>query len=644
MFRLRSQERTVKILLGAVLGMVSIGMLLYLVPQPVSSLGSGTEGIADVAGERIGATDLQRRYDQLTVRQTIPSALRPLYLRQILDQMVFDRLLEVEAERLGLSVSNQEVTDRIRLILPDAFPGGQFIGMSEYAVLVQQRLGMSVDEFEGELKTTLLEEKFRDLVTAGIEVTPLEVMQEFVRRNEKATITYVLITPSAIASEITPSGQDLEAYYAQNKSRYQVPEERSARYLLLDLNQLRQHLVISDDELRTYYNQHQDLYKVPEQVHLEHILFKTIGKTDAEVAEIRAKAEKVLAETKHGGNFEELAKRYSEDPASATKGGDIGWITHGQTTPELEQAAFSLPKGAISDLIHTEYGFDILKVLDHQTAHTKSFEEVRTSILDLLMSNKLDETANRLADQMASVVRQSNRKSLQDVLAALDATGRASAVTGETPLVTVEQPIGELGNAPEVRDALFSQRLGELSLPIKTDRGYVIVSVKQVVPAHQGTFDEVRQRVAADYIKQKSAEAARAKAEELAKRAASGESLEKAAKALGLEAKTSEPFTRAGNIPGVGSGAQLTAAFTMKPGETSPATPLEASWLVYTVVKRDEPGPADFAQQGSDITQELVASKQEAAFEAFRVALEDQMEKAGKLRINEQNLKRISGA
>ncbi len=645
MFRtLQSQQRAVKIILGVVLGLVSIGMLLYLVPQPVSSLESGTEGIADVAGERITATDLQHRYDQLTAQQSIPSALRPLYLRQILDQMVFDRLLEVEADRLGIGVTSSEETDRIALILPDAFPGGRFIGMTQYEALVQQRFGMSVDEFESQLKTGLLEEKFRDLVTSGIGVSPQEVMQEFFRRNEKVTIAYALVEPGAVASEVKLSDEDLQAYYEQNKSRYQVPEERSASYLLLDLGQLRQHLTVSGDELRSYYNQHLDLYKLPEQVHLEHILFKTIGKTDAEVVEIRAKAEKVLAEAKHGGNFEELAKKYSGDPASAAKGGDIGWITRGQTVPEFEQVAFSLPKGAISDLVRTEYGFDIIKVLDHQSARTKSFEEVRSSILELLLSRKVDQTANRLADQMANVVRQSNRKSLQDVLAALDPTGRACAVTGETPLVTVEQPMGELGNSTEVRDALFSQRPGELSLPIKIDRGYVIVSVKQVIPGHQGTFDEVRQRVEADYIQQKAAETARAKAEELAERIASGQSLEKAAKSLGLEAKTSEPFTRSGTIPGVGGAAQLPGAFTVKPGETSPATPLGKNWIVYTVTKREEPPPAEFAQQSSDIAQELGASKREAAFEAFRNALEAQMEKTGKLRINEQNLKRISGS
>jgi len=641
---LQSQQRAVKIILGAVLGLVSLGMLLYLVPAPVSSLEGGSEGIADVAGERITSIDLQRRYDVIAARQSVPSALRPLYLRQILDQMVFDRLLEVEAGRLGIGVTDKELAERIRLILPEAFPGGNWVGTGQYDALVQQRFGFGVDQFEQQLRTALLEEKFHGLVTAGIGVSPQEVMQEFFRRNEKVKIAYALISPDAIAAEIKPDGKDLETYYEQQKRRYQVPEQRSVGYLLLDSNQLRQHLAVGDDELLAYYKQHLDLYAVPERVHLQHILFKTIGKTDAEVAEIRAKAAKVLDEARHGAKFDELAKKNSEDPGSASKGGDIGWIVRGQTAPEFEQVAFRLPKESISDLIQTRYGFDIIKVLDHEDAHTKSFDQMRGSILGLLLAAKLNQTASQIADQMAGVVRQSNRKTFADVLAALDSTGKASVVTGETPLVSVGQPIGELGKSTEVRDAVFSQPAGELSLPIKVGRGFVIVSVRQIVPSHQGTFDEVRARVEADYVKEKSAELARARAEELAKRAASGEGLEKAAKALGIPVKVTDPFTRAGTVPDVGGGEQLAPAFTMKVGETGPATQIGGKWIVYTVTDRQEPPPDEYVKQSSEISQEMLASKQEAAFEAFRLALEDQMKAAGKLRINEDNLKRIGGS
>src|SRR4029077_17504842 len=126
---------------------------------------------------------------------------------------------------------------------------------------------------------------------------------------------------------------------------------------LLDLSKLRATTTVSDDTLRAYYNSHIDEYKVENRAHVEHILFKTVGKTDAEVAEIRQKAEDALKQAKHGANFENLAKKYSEDDGTKAKGGDLGWIVDGQTVPEFQQAAFTLPKGAISDLVKTQYGF-----------------------------------------------------------------------------------------------------------------------------------------------------------------------------------------------------------------------------------------------------------------------------------------------
>ena len=110
--------------------------------------------------------------------------------------------------------------------------------------------------------------------------------------------------------------------------------------------------------------------------------------------ETRQKAEDVLKQAKHGANFEDLAKKYSEDDGSKPKGGDLGWIVEGQTVPEFQQVAFSLPKGAISDLVKTQYGFHIIKVLDRETAHTQSFEEVRGAILATELDQKVAAEAN----------------------------------------------------------------------------------------------------------------------------------------------------------------------------------------------------------------------------------------------------------
>src|SRR6202030_1680633 len=107
--------------------------------------------------------------------------------------------------------------------------------------------------------------------------------------------------------------------------------------------------------------------------------FKTVGKTDAESEEIRKKAEDVLKKAKGGANFGALAKQYSDD-TSKDKGGDLDWIVRGQTVPEFEAVAFGLPKGSVSDLVKTQYGFHIIKVIDRENARTQTIDEVRPAI------------------------------------------------------------------------------------------------------------------------------------------------------------------------------------------------------------------------------------------------------------------------
>ncbi|HVB98093.1 MAG TPA: peptidylprolyl isomerase [Candidatus Dormibacteraeota bacterium] len=640
MFDLHSRDLTVKIVLGVVLGMVSLGMLLYLVPMPNTPLQTGTDALADVAGQRITVGDVQRRLDLMSQQQQIPQQMRGLYAHQILDQMIFSRLLEMESSRLGIRVSDQDVADEIRQLLPAAFPKGKWIGAQAYTTMVQQQFGLTVSDFEDELRRGLLEEKFRQLVTADVFVTPQDVRQEYLRQNEKVKIDYVQVNPGVLAAKLQPTESELQGWYDAHKSEYQVPEKRSANYLLLDLNLLQKNTVIPDNQLQAYYNAHIDQYKVPERVHVEHILFMTVGKTDAEIAEIRKQAEQVLQAVKHGGDFAKLAKQYSEDPGSKAKGGDLGWIIRGQTVPAFQQAAFSLPVGQVSDLVKTQYGFHIIKVLGREAAHTLSFTEVRGQILQTLLTAQVQKESQQISDNMASIVGQSSRQSLAAVENALGPQAKASLVMGQTPLVSVTQPIPGFGGSNSLRDALFAQGTGQLSLPIDTPQGYLILDVNQIVPTHQGTSAEVHDRVQSDYIQAKSSDEARLEAGNLAAALKQGKPLAQAAKALGLPVQSAE-FSRVGSVGNVPA-RQFLAAFTAPVGQAQGPMQVNSDWYVYAVTAHEEPSEATFETQRSSIRQELLTTAQNNAFDAFRRALENQMKKQGNLTINNANLKQIT--
>jgi peptidyl-prolyl cis-trans isomerase D len=631
------RNRWIKITMGVILGLIIVSMVITLIPGLMNGTtgGDAPDAIASVGGQNITIVDFQQEFQQATRNQAIPPMLRAAYSKQVLDQMIFQRALEFEADRLGMRVTPQEQTERIKELLPTAWSGSTWL-KDRYPNEVQTKYGMTVEQFEGLLRDDMLSEKFHEMVTDGITVTPQEIAQEFIWRNEKVKIDYVFIKPADLASSIHPSDADLTAWFAKNSSAYQVPERRSARYALLDLSKLRAATQVSDDSLRAYYNEHIDDYKVENRAHVEHILFKTIGKTDAEIAEIHQKAEDVLKQAKHGANFEDLAKKYSEDDGTKPKGGDLGWIVDGQTVPEFQQAAFSVPKGSISDLVKTQYGFHIIKVLDRETAHTKSFEEVRDSILQPVLDQKVSAQAGDISNQMAAAVRQSDRQSLDEL------AKKFHLDVGETPPVAATDPILPLGNSPELHQVLFGLHTGELSQPIQIESGFVILTVKDVLQAHQGTLAEVHDRVLADYQRERSFDLASARAQELSKRAQAGEDFDKAAKELDLGVKTSDAFARAGSIPDVGTAKQLAAAFKMTVGQVSGPTRAGENWVVFRIVTHDPPNMEDLAKQKDDIQQQLLQSKQNAAFDAFHTTLIDRLTKEGKLTINAEAMNRVT--
>jgi peptidyl-prolyl cis-trans isomerase D len=624
----------VRIILGAVVGVLGLGMLLYLVPQGPNSDAESGDVVAKIGGDQtVTLAEVRQQLSEIERRNQVPKPLEGLYARQILSQLVYTKEVQYEANRLGIKVTNEEIADRVRQYLPTAFNGGNPVGMDQYAQQVQQRFGMAVPAFEDQIKQLLLEEKFRRLVTDGISASPAELQEQFRYQNEKVKLDYALIKPEDLEAKITPDEAEIKAAYEKRKSQYQIPEKRVAEYGLVDLTKLRQSVQISDDDLKARYQRDIQQYEVPNRVHVEHILFMTVGKPDAEVDEIKKKAEDVLKQVKMGAKFEDLAKKNSEDPGTKDKGGDLGWIVQGQTVPEFEKVAFSLQPGTVSDLVKTQYGFHIIKVLAKETAHTKPFDEVKDSIRAPMMLTKTDDEASKIAEQLAAAIRKSNRTPLADL------AREFHLEVAQTRPVAATDPLIELGNSSEAKDTIFRLREGEVSQPIRTDRGYVVLSLKQVIPAHQASLDEVRDKIVTSLKQEKAQELARQKADELAKRIKNGEKFDAAAKALGLDPKTSDDFSRAGSIAGVGSGKQLSAAFNMKAGDVSGPQNIGTNWLVYRVESKIEPNPADFEKQKKDLSEQVLNDKRGLAYEAFRTGLEQRLKQEGKLKLMPEKLK-----
>jgi len=626
-FLKRNREAVKKYLLIFFLSIVSIGMVITLAPIPTGDTSRVESNVlASLGGSNITTTDLQRTI-QMRFRnspQMDQSKMIPIVAGSLLDEMVFQRALVIQAKKMGIEVSDAELGQTLQSI-PWLTQNGSFIGMDRYQDVIYQQTGMSVAEFEVELRNKLVQDKIRAVVTDGVEVQPQEVLEEFQHRNAKAKIEYVLFDPSQFIKAVPVPTEALEAFFKTDPDRYKLPEQRKVRYVLIDPDHVRGQVKVTDEEARQYYTQHLSDYRISDRVKVAHILFKTTGKTPAEVATIEKTAHDVLDQIKGGANFADLAKKYSED-TSASNGGELGWVVRGQTVKEFEDTAFFMKPGQVSDLIKTVYGIHILKLEDKQMAHLQSFAEVKDSILAELEKQKVADAQEKLADDLLRGLRL-KPDAFEDVVR------KAGLEPQMSPLFKYGQAVADLGSGDTFENLTFQLHKGEVGTPISVPKGQAIIQLADIVPEHVPTLEEVRARAEEDYRTQQSKVLAESKARQFAAQVKTGD-FAKIAKADGLTVKESKDFTQQDFIEGVGSGSQLSAAFTLQAGQTSDVISVGANSLVFRVVSHTPANDADFAAQRDRITEELLDRKRSLAFELYRRNLKLQLIRSGELKMN----------
>ena len=632
----RRRDTLVRWFLGGLLLIVCVMLVVTLIPG--LSTPSSTDDasiLATVAGEPIAAAELQLQYQQIARSQRLPPGMLAMYAPQMLNQMVMEKAGQYEARRMGLMVTSTELAEELRQT-PGLFPGGQFIGEERYRDMIEQRFNLSVAQFEEKYRDSLLADKLRRVVTDGISVGDQEVDREYRRRNDKVKLDYVVAKSADFTAQVQVEESGLKAFFDRNRAVYTIPEKRRLRLLLLGQGWLLGHVDVSEPEIRDFYNQNRERYRVEDKAQVSHILLKTVGKTPQQVDELEKKARELLQKARAGEDFAALAKQYSEDTGTQPKGGDLGWISRGQTVPEFEKAAFSLEQGKISDVIKTVYGFHILKVNGRIRARLPGLEEIRTQVMLELKKQKGERVKQETSDRLRAALRR-NPKSLD-----------ATAMELKVPVLEVlahqrADAFPEMGFSPPTDEALFKLKAGEVSDVVSIPQGLVAMQVEQIMAQHPAELAEMRSRLEQDYRTEKARELAIGRGRELADRARSLGDLKKAAAAFKMEMKTSEPLNRDGRIPELDS---VEPAFRRKVGEISDPVPLSSGGMVYVyrVAEQIFVTPKEIAKNRESLRSELLDKKRNATFELYLENLKQRLAQQGKLKINDAALKRFSGA
>jgi peptidyl-prolyl cis-trans isomerase D len=604
------------------LALVAVSLCLYLIPNfldpTTSTTASATsrETIANVGDRKVTVKDFDARYQaQLaSYRSQFGSNVNESLLRQlgieqqVLRQLIEEQIAAIEAERQGIRVSDEELASQI-LALPLFQENGQFIGDRAYRQVLQSlNPPLSVSEFEGDMRRSIELDRLRTALTDWMVVSDAELEREYKQRNEKIKLQVVALTAGAFRDKITVTDADISAYFDSHKSDYRVGERRKIRYFLMDMEKARLKVTVTPNEIQRDYNDNLDRYHTPEQIKASHILLKTEGKSEAEV---RTKAEGILKQLKGGADFAALAKQVSEDDATKAKGGDLDYFTRGRMVPEFENAAFAMQPGQLSDLVKSQYGFHIIKLIDHKADVTRPLDEVRTEITDRLTQQKSNRLLADEASRLATTV-----KSAADLQRGANEAG---AMLETSELFTRDQPISGLGVAPQATDAAFRLNdTNEVAGPVDTPRGPVFMTLVERKDPYVPELKEVETRVREDVIRNRGTELSRKRGAEIAATLSSAKDFKAAAKTLGFEAKETALISRGAPIPDVGVSADIDKiAYSLPVGGVSQPISTSDGTAIVKVTERDEATPAELKKDRETFRAELLNERREKFFSAY---------------------------
>ena len=369
---------------------------------------------------------------------------------------------------------------------------------------------------------------------------------------------------------------------------------------------------------------------------VRHILFMTQGKPDDVKKAQMAKAQGVLKQLRGGADFADLARKNSEDPGSAPKGGDLGYIVRGQTVPEFEKTAFNAKVNDISEIITTEYGYHIIQVQEKQAARVVPFEEVKNQIATELKKQGVGEKMQKLADDAhAALVK--NPASAADV-------AKQFGLELVTAATSQGEAIPNVGVAPEIDGALSTMKPKDVSAPLmlKGDRTAIVV-FNERIPSKPAEFADVESKVREVFVTRDAQLLASNAAKTFAEKLKAGGDIEALAKADKLDAVTSE-FGVNDSVEGLGPAGLVIDAFLKPIGTVMGPAPIEGRDVVYKVTGRDAPNLKDYENERATQLGELKQQKSRDEYDLLLDSVMTQMRADKKLVVHQDTLKKLAAS
>ncbi|HUZ04336.1 MAG TPA: peptidyl-prolyl cis-trans isomerase [Acidobacteriaceae bacterium] len=644
---LQQDSRLTKAIFVGFISITAILMVITLVPGIFQDTMASSSNYATIHSDGIfsrvfgTSTDVpvvqvQQLAQRMMQQQHYPEFLKPYMMQRAGQALVQRAVMLREADRLGLSVTDEDLSHELRYgpFAAVLFPNGQFIGETQYENFVQNEFGLSREDFETQLKEEILVNRLQAMVTGGQTVSDAEVRAAYLKQATKVKFQYAVLNAEDLRKQINPADTELQAFFQQNAARYAhaVPETRQLQYVAFGWNQVPGGPAqISDAEVQQYYNEHQKEFQVPEEVRVRHILVKVAPNADAKTdAAAKQKAEDILKQLQHGADFSALAKKESDDPGSKQQGGELGFLQRGTTAPAFDKMAFSLQPGQTSGVFKTQFGYHILQVEEKHEAHQKPLSEVHDMIVaNLTQQKQAQATQSYAATLQGEVQKDGMQKAAQEnhlTVVSTDYLQQRAVVPG-------------LADGSQMLTHAFSMKPGDAPQSASTGEGYAVFQVTGVKAAHAPIFAEFKAQILEDYRDQQLPNLLSQKTQQLAELAKTDKSLQKAAAASGAKLETSDLVDSTAQVPDLGAmTGDAAVAFTLQPGQISDPILSRRTGVVLDVLQQQVPTEQEIAQHMDTTREQVLQDRRQQVFAVFVTSLEQRYKKRGLIRLNKKAL------
>ena len=473
--------------------------------------------MAKVNGQKILVEDYQKAYNNTVERLrrryggSLPeSILKQMNLKQgILDQLIDSTLIEQEAGKMGVRVTDKEIQQIILGV--SAFRQDGAFSDRLYKMALRNA-GLKPVDFEQDVRKNMYLRKVRSLVTAGIFVPDSEAAAHYRYNNAEINVEFVKIDASECIPSVNATDSKVKGWFESHREEFETDPQISLKYILFDRKAIEKDVNATDMEIREYYQEHPGEFHIPESRRASHILLRLPPDANAtQVQEAKKKAEELEKQIKAGKSFEALAKKYSEDTGSAAKGGDLGFFQREKMIKPFADKAFSMKEGQVSKPVRTKFGFHIIKLVKIKPAGDKSLKEVRPLIAKKIKDKKTEkiiwEKANRAYDQ---IIEMGSLEAYAD---------SANKTIEQTGFFSRKQPAPVVGVNPKILGAVFSLGKGELSSLLDVPQGVLIGELADKKAPYIPAFEEIRNRATATYATDRSLELCKVKADKILKEA-----------------------------------------------------------------------------------------------------------------------------